>query len=222
MRLPQLVCQSALGMAICELMTPEVLGSLHEGCQVIDFDWRYLYVNDALLQHAEKTREELIGNTMMECYPGIDETPMFERLRRSMLDRVECSHSSPFARCDGSRGWFELRFIPVPRGVCVLSLDVTATKRAAEELERVQGQLKEASRYEIVGRQAGEVAHDLINLLSVIAGLTDLIAADLPEGALKADIDEVRSTALSAVELTRKLSVPRTALASARETDEVT
>nr|MBK7066987.1 PAS domain-containing protein [Deltaproteobacteria bacterium] len=66
----------------------DVVDSLLEGCQVVGFDWRYLYVNDAVVQHGQRAREALLGRTMMECYPGIDETPMFATLRRCMFERT--------------------------------------------------------------------------------------------------------------------------------------
>ncbi len=187
---------------------------------MIGFDWQYLYVNDAVLVHAKKVREELLGRTMMECYPGIEETPMFESLRRSMEQRIDSTLVNEFAYPDGSKGWFELRFVPVPRGVCILSLDITALKRAAEDVERLEDQLRQSSHFEAVGRRAGQVAHDVINLLSVIAGLTELMSSDLPDGELKADIDEVRNTALSAVELTRQLSAGAQLRAQAAEDAE--
>ncbi|MEK6756681.1 MAG: GAF domain-containing protein, partial [Bacteroidota bacterium] len=64
------------------------LDHMLEGCQIIDFDWRYLYVNDVAAAHGRHTKEELLGRTMMEMYPGIENTPMFAKLRHSMEQRV--------------------------------------------------------------------------------------------------------------------------------------
>lgn len=58
------------------------LDNLLEGCQIIGFDWRYLYVNDAAARHGRLTKDELLGFTMMERYPGIEKTEMFAVLRR--------------------------------------------------------------------------------------------------------------------------------------------
>lgn len=48
------------------------LDTMLEGCQIIGFDWRYLYVNDAVVAQSGYRRDELLGHTMMEKYPGID------------------------------------------------------------------------------------------------------------------------------------------------------
>jgi len=42
----------------------DVLDTLQEGCQVISFEWKFLYVNDALVQQGQLPRERLMGRTM--------------------------------------------------------------------------------------------------------------------------------------------------------------
>src|ERR1051325_1124684 len=61
-----------------------ILDNLIEGCQIIGFDWRYLYVNDVTAQQGHQSKEALLGHTMMEKYPGIEITPMFAALRHCM------------------------------------------------------------------------------------------------------------------------------------------
>lgn len=97
-----------------------------EGCQVIGFDWRYLYVNDALVKHARKPREELLGRTMMEAYPGIENTEMFASLRKCMEERTPLDLENEFTFPDGATGWFELRAQAVPEGIFILSLDISS------------------------------------------------------------------------------------------------
>ena len=66
----------------------EVLDSLLEGCQVIGFDFRYRFVNVTVARQGQRTKEQLLGRTMMECYPGIETTPMFAELARCMSARA--------------------------------------------------------------------------------------------------------------------------------------
>ena len=115
-----------------------VLNDLFEGCQVIGFDWTYLFVNDALVRQGKLPREQLVGRTMMACYPGIEHTTMFAALRECMEGRAPHVMQNEFVRLDGSVGFFELRFMPVPMGVCILSLDVTDNKVA--ERKRVESE----------------------------------------------------------------------------------
>ncbi len=124
-----------------ELVGPEeryrrILDSMLEGCQIIGFDWRYLYVNDAAARQGRRVREELLGRTMMEMYPGIEGTAMFASLRRCMQKRVSHRMENEFTFPDGGSGWFELRIAPVPEGVFVLSLDITERKRMEHDLSK--------------------------------------------------------------------------------------
>src|SRR5574341_480965 len=91
-----------------------ILDNLLEGCQIIGFDWRYLYLNDAVARHGRKIKEELLGHTMMEIYPGIEKTDMFTALRECMDDRDSRHLENEFTYPDGTKGWFELGIQPVP------------------------------------------------------------------------------------------------------------
>jgi len=113
-----------------------VLDGLLEGCQVIGPDFTYLYVNDAVARQGRKKRAQLLGRTMMDAYPGIEQTAMFEVLRNCMEQRTTACMENEFIFPDGSIGWFELRFEPVPDGVAILSLDITQRKGAEEALRR--------------------------------------------------------------------------------------
>lgn len=119
-----------------------ILDDLLEGCQVIDFDWRYLYLNEAATRHARRSKEELHGRTMMESYPGIEETAVFAVLRRSMEDRTPANLENEFTYPDGTTRWFELRIEPVPEGLFVLSLDISPRKLAQQAIERQIDRLK--------------------------------------------------------------------------------
>jgi PAS domain S-box-containing protein len=123
-------------MTTPERILSRTIDNLLEGCQVIGPDFRYLYVNNAVAAHGRTTREALLGRTMPEAYPGIEHTEMFSALRRCMEQRAAGTMENEFAFPDGSTGWFELRFEPVPEGVAILSMDITERRRADEALVR--------------------------------------------------------------------------------------
>ncbi len=105
------------------------LDKMFEGLQVIDREWRYLYLNDIAALHGRRPKQELLGNTMMTAYPGIDETPMFRALERAMYEGQPQKLTNEFEYEDGTKGWFELRVCPVETGIVILSVDVTEEKR---------------------------------------------------------------------------------------------
>lgn len=177
-----------------------IVDQLHEGLQVVDRDMRYVYLNDAAVAHARRAREELIGKTMAEAYPGIDETPMYATLRRCLETGERASLVNEFDYPDGQRRTFELRFQPIDDGgVVILSSDVT-------ERAMLQAQLRQAQKMEAIGRLAGGVAHDFNNLLSVIDVFTRIALESLPDTApAREDLGEVLRASERAAELTGKL-----------------
>lgn len=113
------------------------LECLREGFQIIGFDWNYIYVNPAAAKHGRRDAEGLIGTSILDAYPGIDTTPLFQVLRRCMDERTGAVLENQFAFPDGSRRWFELRVQPVPAGICIYSWDIDDRKR--RELAQVNG-----------------------------------------------------------------------------------
>lgn len=124
-------------------LNDHTLDYLLEGFQLIGFDWRYLYVNDAVVRQSKYAREELLGFTMLEKYPGIEQTEMFRTLERCMVDRTPSQIESEFVYPDQSTSWFELHVQPVPEGIFVLSIDITRRKQVEEELIRLNESLEE-------------------------------------------------------------------------------
>lgn len=107
------------------------IDALLEGVQIIGFDWTYLYLNPSAVRHSRKSVDQLLGRTMMACYPGIERTGLFAVLQRVMTSRQPERMVNQFEYADGGSAWFELLIEPVPEGLSVLSLDVTAQRAAA-------------------------------------------------------------------------------------------
>lgn len=108
------------------------LDNMIEGCQIIGYDYKYLFLNKAALQSSRKTSEELLGETMMECYPGIEKTEMFRKLKSCMEERIPENFENEFTYPDGEKKFFNLRFEPVPEGIFILSEDITDYKLAQD------------------------------------------------------------------------------------------
>lgn len=124
------------------ILNLSILDSLLEGFQVIDYDWRYLYVNTTVAIQGQSTTESLIGKTMMECYPGIEKTEMFARLRECMENRTVHQFENEFVYNDGGTNWFELRVEPIPEGIFILSTNITNRKKAEFELLQLKDNLE--------------------------------------------------------------------------------
>ena len=115
----------------------ETLDSLLEGCQIIGFDWTYVYVNRVAAEHGRRTREQLLGHRVTDIYPELNGSPLHLALQRSMNERISQRLENVFTYSDGSSAIFDLEIRPVADGIFVHSIDVTARRRAEQERERL-------------------------------------------------------------------------------------
>lgn len=107
-----------------------VLDNLLEGCQIIGFDWKYIYLNRTAEIHNRRTNKELLGNRYMDMWPGIEQTDIFRIIKNTLENRVSHHLENEFIFPDGRMGWFDLSIQPVPEGVFILSIDITERKLA--------------------------------------------------------------------------------------------
>jgi PAS domain S-box-containing protein len=161
-----------------------VLDAMMEGCQIIDFDWRYLYVNDVVAAQGKSAREDLLNHTMMEVYPGIENTELFAILRQCMEERTPRRMENQFVFPDGSLGWFELSIQPAREGIFILSTDITERKQAEEalrakneEIKIMSQQLWQAAKLATMGELAASIAHELNNPLATVSLRVEMLQA---------------------------------------------
>ncbi len=167
----------------------ETLDHMLEGCQIIGFDFRYLYINDAAATHGRHSKKALLGRKMMEAYPGIEETEMFAFLRKCMENRIAQRLENRFDYGDGTFSWFNLSMEPVPEGTFILSVDITNEKKLQVELEKHRDHLQEIVNERTAQLQEANrelesfsysVSHDLRAPLRHINGFVELLQKKLP------------------------------------------
>jgi len=134
--------QAEEALAKTEARFKSTLDSILEGCQILAFDWTYLYLNEAAAIHNRRPNTELLGRRMADIWPGIDTTNVFAMLERCMKERVALHDEVDFVFPDGSRGWFDVRAQPVPEGIFVLSIDISERKRAEHALRHLNESLE--------------------------------------------------------------------------------
>ena len=85
-------------------------------------------------------------------------------------------------------------------------LDITERKRAEQERDRFRDELHHSQKLDALGRLAGGVAHDFNNMLTAIAGYSDLLLEGLPaDSPLRNEAEQIRRAAEQAATLPRQL-----------------
>jgi len=163
------------------------MDNMLEGVQIHDFNWRYIYVNNALVKYSTYAKDELLGHTLMEKYPGIEQTVLFKTLNRCMTERVAEHFETEFIFPNGTKADYELSIQPIPEGIFILSIDITERKRAAEAIRRMNAELEERVHKRTAElKKANEeleafsysVSHDLRAPLRAIIGFSSILEED--------------------------------------------
>jgi signal transduction histidine kinase/CheY-like chemotaxis protein len=132
----------------------------------------------------------------------------FQATAEAMIGRQPISPAERvdmrFLRADGTDLWTLVAASPIVSadGSYVGSMlnvsDVTG-KRAA------QNQALQSQKLEAIGSFAAGISHDFNNLLTAIRGYTELAYAELPEGGIRADLEQVIASADRAQAITSRL-----------------
>ncbi|MFN8242204.1 MAG: PAS domain S-box protein [Bacteroidales bacterium] len=118
------------------------LENMIEGCQIIDFNYRYIFVNEVAATQARMKRSRLEGRVMTNIFPGIEQTPMFMLLKRCMQERIAAEIDNLFEYHDKTTSWFRLKMIPVPEGLFIMSNDITELRRVEEKIRESEAQYR--------------------------------------------------------------------------------
>jgi len=151
------------------------LDNMLEGCQILSYDWRYVYINDTAARQGKLKKEDYIGSSFFELYPDVEKTALFNKMNTCMQKRAPQFIENEFVYPDGTIGYFELMIQPVPEGIFILSTDVTNLKRSERELvinkNRFDRLISELNEIVWTGTKEGKSIIEINNAFEKIYGV---------------------------------------------------
>jgi PAS domain S-box-containing protein len=156
------------------------------GIGICRLDGGILEANPALRRMLGYSQRELAGTHAGELFPELHrglspsnsapEQRMLSDLMRGERDSIEVEKRC--RRKDGSEFWGDLT-VSLGRDARREPAFLIAILTDAAERKRVEEQLRQAEKMEVLGRLAGAIAHDFNNLLTGILLYCDLLSAGL-------------------------------------------
>lgn len=90
--------------------------------------------------------------------------------------------------------------------ILLVLIDITETRRADKERERLEERLRHAQKMEAIGQLSGGVAHDFNNLLTVIVGNLGMIECEeVLSDTIRDSLKDIKTAAQRAANLTKQL-----------------
>lgn len=118
------------------------LDTMIEGVQIIGYDKKYIYVNDAFAKQIGIPKEALIGHNLLELVPAMKENRIYDLAEQCMASQKPLQIENMFIFPGGFQIWFQLSLQPVPEGIFILSVDITEKVKAAKALKEEKGKLE--------------------------------------------------------------------------------
>lgn len=119
-----------------------VLNGMNEGFSLLGHDFTILDVNDEALRLETRPRDEIVGRSHWEVYPGTEDSELGRRYKKAMSERVPVSLEHEYIWEDGRSAWLEMRAYPIEAGLAVFYRDITERKRVQERVEESEAQLR--------------------------------------------------------------------------------
>ena len=178
------------------------VGIVHVG-----LDGQWLRINQRLCDLLGYSRDELQSDEVQQLIQAEElagEAESFRRMADGTLNRHVVDEKR-YRRKDGSFVWARVN-ISVHRDAAGQAQHFILVIEDITERRTLEGQVRQASKMDAIGRLASGVAHDFNNLLTVILGFAELVSDDRTMSAQHGkDLEEIIKAAKRATGLTKQL-----------------
>ncbi|XGW00485.1 MAG: PAS domain S-box protein [Leptolyngbya sp. BL-A-14] len=111
--------------------TVNILESITDAFMSLDRQWHLTYVNQQAAQLCQRSREELLGQSLWDVFPDIVGSVFDQEYHRALEHQVPVTFEEFHPSLNA---WFDVRLFPSADGMSLFFLDVTERKQAQAEL----------------------------------------------------------------------------------------
>ncbi len=174
-----------------------ILENTTDAFLAVDADWNFAYLNSPAKRILGREDDQLLGENLWKNFPEHADSIFAENFRRVMTEKIPVGFEALGVE---GKAWFDVRAYPSDGGISVFFRDITERKRS--ESERLT-----TGKLDSLGRLAGGIAHDLNNILTVIAGNIGLAQMETPaeSGSLLSFLSKASQAAQHAAQLSGQL-----------------
>jgi PAS domain S-box-containing protein len=126
-----------------ENLASTILETITDAFFAVNRDWRFNYVNPQAERILGRSPGDLLGKEIWEAYPGLVGSDFEPVYRRAMQERIDGSVTSFYPDHDR---WYEVHVYPTPDGISIYFRDVSESKRAEAEQQRLSAEVERQAR----------------------------------------------------------------------------
>jgi PAS domain S-box-containing protein len=118
-----------------------VLSSINDQFLVLDQEWRYIYVNDRVVETVGMSREALLGRSIWEVFPEIVGSEFETQVKQAIAAQTATHFEYYYPTWNH---WFENHVYPSAEGVSIFVTDISDRKQVEDILRQSEDRLRMA------------------------------------------------------------------------------
>ena len=123
----------------------DVLDGISEGYALFDANFTVIDVNAETLRLEARSRDDIVGRSHWDLYPGTEHSPLGLLYKKAMIDRIAVNLEHSHEWEDGRVSWLDMRAFPVGNDkLAVFFRDVTDRKLAEQKFKESERRIRAA------------------------------------------------------------------------------